>query len=448
MGSGTAPPSRRARAGLLLLLAAAAGAARAEDRPLTLAEALAMAERENPEIRAALDRAEAQGARAEGVRRLTWPRLSAASQWSRTDNPAAAFAARLNSSEFTEADFAIPGLNAPPALSHLMTTVRLEAPLDVFGKLATLAEEQASLGQAASAGTREARRELRLRVTEAYRRAELAGRAVAVSERALEGARAREADVEARVAEGAALPADRLRARARRRQREADLAEGRGEARVAVARLARLLGAPAGETFVPTEGPPAPVPIAGDEEGWAERALRQRPALEVARHRREAGEALARGERRSRLPDLAAFGQVQDDRIAVSDGGQSWAVGALVRWTPFDAARGRRVATAEAESRAARQDERGAAAQIRLEVETAFRRARAARDRYQAAAGGAVEGREALRVVQERRRAGLATLTDELETEAASLAAELEELRAAAEVALADAALGRAAGED
>jgi hypothetical protein len=40
-----------------------------------------------------------------------------------------------------------------------------------------------------------------------------------------------------------------------------------------------------------------------------------------------------------------------------------------------------------------------------------------------------------------------AWLTDELETEAASLAAELEELEAAAAAAVADVALQRAAGE-
>jgi outer membrane protein TolC len=63
-----------------------------------------------------------------------------------------------------------------------------------------------------------------------------------------------------------------------------------------------------------------------------------------------------------------------------------------------------------------------------------------------AASCGAEEGREALRVVRERRQAGIATLTDELETEAASLAAELQEMRAATDAALADAALERAAG--
>ena len=41
----------------------------------------------------------------------------------------------------------------------------------------------------------------------------------------------------------------------------------------------------------------------------------------------------------------------------------------------------------------------------------------------------------------------MATLTDELETETAALGAALSEIAAAAEVAMADAALKRAAGE-
>ena len=84
---------------------------------------------------------------------------------------------------------------------------------------------------------------------------------------------------------------------------------------------------------------------------------------------------------------------------------------------------------------------------VRLQVAMAWRNALTARERHAAAAGGAEEGREAFRVLQERRKAGMATLTDELETETAALAAVLEEIRAAAEVAIADAALERAAGE-
>jgi outer membrane protein TolC len=216
---------------------------------------------------------------------------------------------------------------------------------------------------------------------------------------------------------------------------------------MAQAGLTRLLGAPAGVNYVPTEGPPAVTPLEGDETQWLERALRQRPILEASRRNSDAARAFVTSERKGLLPDIGAFGQLWDDRIRAGDGSQAWAVGVGVKWTPFDAARGKREAAATAERRAAELAARAAVDQVRLEVTLAYRRAATARERHAAAAGGSAEGREALRVVQERRKSGMATLTDELETETAALGAELSEIGAAAEVAMADAALRRAAGE-
>jgi outer membrane protein len=275
----------------------------------------------------------------------------------------------------------------------------------------------------------------------------VAGRAVAVTERALAVARAREAEIEARVEAGSALAADLLRARARRREREAELAERRSQRGMGAAALARLVGAADGTSYVPSEAPPAVAPLPGEEVEWVARALAQRPALEAARRKREAAAALLRHEGKGLLPELGAFGQLWDNRIGASDGSQAWAVGVGLRWTPFDPARSKREAAASAEERAAQLDARAAGDQVRLEVQLAYRRAASARERYAAAQGGAEEGREALRVVQERRQAGVATLTDELETETAALSAALVEIAAAAEVAMADAALRRAAGE-
>jgi len=137
---------------------------------------------------------------------------------------------------------------------------------------------------------------------------------------------------------------------------------------------------------------------------------------------------------------------VQDDRSPASGGSVSGAVGVSLRWNVLDFSRSSRTAAAASEARAADLSAQAVTDQVRLETETAWHRAQAARERYAAAAGGAEEGREALRVIRERRQQGLATLTDELETEAASLGAEIEELRAATEAAIADAALRRAAG--
>jgi outer membrane protein len=439
----------KARSVALALAAALSGAsaARAEDIPLTLAEALALAGRANPELQAASARVDAQAERTESVRRLRWPRLGLSMSWSRMDLPAGVFANKLNAGQFTMTDFDVARINDPGALSHLGTNLSLEIPIDVFGKVGNVATVMASYGDAASAETRDAALEIRMRVTEAYRQAEMAGRAVEVTEHVLRVAKAREAEIEARVEAGGALQADLLRARARRREREADLAERRGQQRMAQAGLGRLLGAPAGVSYVPTEGPPAVLPLEGEEGAWVERALRQRPFLEAARRKAEAASSFVRHEKNGLLPDVGLFGQLWDDRIDVGKGNQSWAVGVGIRWAPFDPSRSKREAAATAEQRAAALDEKAASDQVRLEVALAYRRAVSARERHAAAAGGSEEGREALRVVQERRKAGMATLTDELETETAALGAALQESGAAAEVAIADAALKRAAGE-
>ena len=435
---------------LALGLALAPGAlrgARADDVPVTLAEALALAEHTNPELQAAAARVDAQAARTEAVRRSRRPRLRVSMDWSRTDLPAGVFASTLNAGRVTMAGLDVASLNDPAPLAHLGTDLSLEMPIDVFGKVGNLAAAMAAERDAAAAGTRDAVLEIRLRVTEAYRQAEMAGRTVDITARILDVARAREEEMDARVATGGALTADLLRARARRREREADLAERRGRQRMALAQLARLLGAPSGTSYVPSEAPPVAGALESDESAWVERGLGRRPAVETARRRADAASAFVKHERNGRLPDASVFGQLRDDRTDPGNGNPSFAVGVALRWTPFDPSRSRREAAAIAEQRAATLDAKAVADQVRLEVAVAYRRAVATRERHAAAAGGLEEGREALRVIQERRRAGMATLTDELETEAAALGAALQEIGAAAEVAIADAALRRAAGE-
>jgi outer membrane protein TolC len=431
---------------VVLAAVMAGSAAGAAETPLTLAEAVALADRQNADVLAAAARAQAAAEGVEAVRRQAWPRLGLLAAWTHTNTPALSFAHKLNAGEFTAEDFAIGRLNDPPGLSHLSSSLSLEAPLDVFGRVGAQAEASRAGSRAAHAGAAEARSEARQRVVQAYWHAVLARRALEATGRALRGARAREESLQAQLAEGAALNADLLRARTRRRQREADLAERRGELGVALAALARALGAPPGAELAPVDPVPEPVTLDGDEAAWTRRALAERPALAVARERAEAARWGVRAERRSSLPEVAVWGQLLDDRNGFSGGKRTGTVGATVRWSAFEPTRGPRRAVAAAELSAAELNLRAAEERVLLETASAFRRAQAVRERWLAARGGSEEAAEALRVVRERREAGLATLTDELETEAASLGAELHELDAAVEAALADAALRRAVG--
>lgn len=431
---------------LIVYIAIVSGVANpaATAEPITLEQALRMASEANAGLLAARAGAMAQRERGEAARRARWPRLVLGSGFAHTDNPALVFSQKLNSGQFQDSDFAVTGLNDPTFFSHFTTTVTAEVPIDLFGRVDAQADAENWLADALAADAEATLSQLNSQVVVAYRESVVAREAVGVTQRALEGARAREAEIEARVAQGGALRASLLRARSRRRSREADLAERRADADLALLELGRLLGTD-GAAFDVVDTPPAPQALPGDQASWTQRALRQRSSLEGSHHRVAAAESARRATERTLWPDLAGFARLQDDRNSLGNR-QSWTLGVGLQWNILDLGRGRREAAAVAEERATQQAEVAAIDHVKLEVAQAWRRAVAARERHRAAAGGAEEGAEALRVVQARRRVGLATLTDELETEAASLLAELHELQTLAEVAIADARLLRAVG--
>ena len=426
---------------LLLAIALAAAPLGAEE--IALPAALELARASNPAFAAARRRAEAAAAEAAAAARsASWPRLALTSGWTATDQPAAVFAQRLDAGTLAARDLALDRLSSPSAYAHLGTALALEVPIDASGKAAAQRRDAEARSRIAAAAAREAELETDLQVSTAWHRALVAAQAVAATERTVAGSLAREGELEARASEGAALHADLLRARTRRRRLEAELAARRGERSTALAALALAVGSE--RPLAPAGAPAVPAPP-GEIAPWLA-AAGSGAAVAAARAAVEAAAARESAERRGARPDLLLSAQLRDDRGPLADGQESWAGGAMLRWSLFDPQRASR-RTAAATARAAAQADLAAAlARARFETEAAWHAAAATHERWLAARGGTEEGREALRVVRERRSAGLATLTDELETEAAALAAELDELAAAAEAAIARAALARTAG--
>jgi outer membrane protein TolC len=438
----------------ILLLAASLGALPAAAAELTLAEAIERAARENPSLRAARERSAAAASQSRATARLAnWPRLELSGAWTGTDSAAAVFGQKLDAGRISARDFELDRLNDPSPRAHLSTALALELPLDAFAKAVPVRRGADAQSRAAQEIAREEELGVRLRVAEAWHHALVAGRAVAATEKTLAGAASREAEIDAQAAEGAALRADLLRARARRRALEADLATRRGAEHSALAELALAVG---------TQEPVAPAPCdaamtgagavgcappddPGDLAGWLEGGER-RPSVAAAVARRESAAEGARGAERESRPDLMLMARLQDDRGPLPEGRASGIAGLFLRWGLYDPQRAARREAARSASAAAEADATLARDVARFEIETAWHRARSSRERWLASSGGTEEGQEALRVVRERRAAGLATLTDELETEAAALAAELDELAAAADASIARAALERTAG--
>lgn len=433
--------------GLLTLTFVSPESSRAEDVPISLQAAVEKASQGNRALQATRARAQAAHSRSAMADRAAWPRVSFSSQLARSNDPAAVFVGRLMSGVIEERDFSPSSLNDPAGRSQLSNRLSIEAPLDAFGRFAKLRDASRAMAGGADAAGQEQALDLTQQVTEAYGHASVARESMAVMEAAVAAARSRETEIEARVSEGAALRADLLRARARRREREADLAARRADAAQATAGLNMLLGAPEGTTYVPSA---LPVPASGpvDEDAvLVARAFSNRPGLEAMRLRAEAATGNAEADRRTRLPEVGVFAQLSDERGAFAEGRRSYAVGGFLRVSLFDPARSARQAEAQLAARAAELDRLAALDEVRGLVLGARARVLSGIAATEAARGGAEEGREALRVVRERRREGLATLTDELETEAAALSAQLRELSAQVDLAIAQAALNRATGE-
>jgi outer membrane protein len=430
----------------LLLLTGATVAPAAEVR-LSLADALDKALFGNRALQAAYARAGAAHSRSDQTDRLSWPRVSLTSQLSSTDDAAMVFMGKLTSGVIDESDFARPLLNDPRSRFQMSTRLSMEAPLDLFGRFSRLSEAARARAKSADAAGREQALDLRYRVTEAYCRAAISREVVAVVETALAAAASREAEVEARVGEGAALRADLLRVRARRREREAELAARQADQAGADALLNELLGADGDTTFVPSDPPTPPSGALEEESVLVAKALNTRPVLEAFHLQAEAAALTAQADHKSRLPEVGVFAQLSDDRGGFAEGRRSYAVGALVRLSVFDPSQNARQAEAQLNARAVELDRLAVLDEVRRTVRSAREQVRARRAAVDAARGGTEEGREALRVVQERRREGLATLTDELETEAAALGAQLRELSAQIELTIAEAVLARVTGE-
>jgi outer membrane protein TolC len=410
---------------------------------IALQAALELARASNPALAAAHRRAEAAaGEAAAAARSASWPRLALASDWTATDQPSAVFARRLDAGTLATRDLAPDRLSSPEPYSHLGTALALEVPIDLSGRAGAQRLDADARSRVASAALRDAELETDLQVSAAWHRALVAAQAVAATEQTLAGSLAREAELDARQSEGAALQADLLRAKARRRRLEAELASRRGERSTARAALALAVGSE--RPLEPAGAPAVPMPP-GELAPWLV-AAGDAAAVAAARAAAEAAAARETAELRGARPDVLLSAQLRDDRGPLDEGQESWAGGAMLRWSLFDPQRASRRTAASSARAAAEADLEAVLARARFATEAAWHAAAATHERWLAARGGTEEGREALRVVRERRGAGLATLTDELETEAAALAAELDELAAAAEAAIARAALVRAAG--
>jgi outer membrane protein TolC len=403
----------------LASLALAAAPVAAEDFAMprvTLDEAIALSLIENPEVRASAHMAEAARAGLGASRSRRLPVLGIEERAGSTDNPAGAFALRLNQGRLTQQDFAIDTLADPDPVTDFQTTLSFELPLFAreIGVGIDMATHEAEAAESDHAWAREG---IALAATDAWLGVLAAREGLKAAEAGLADAHehARLADV--RVRTGVGLHADALRTGVFLKEAEERYAGARSALHVARRALGLVLGR---EIQVDAAGIADITEVGWDLDALTARALDARADL-------RAMEARARGAERAVAMAGAAYYPTAGvgGAYVLNDGdspfgaeGSSYQAGAFVRWTiwnggarHFERERAARGLSATEERLA------GMRRQVGFEVYRAYLaldEGRAGLARAEASLGLAMEG---LRLVRVRYENGLGSLVDLLDAQ-------------------------------
>jgi outer membrane protein TolC len=420
--------------GLLLSASLAAGAS-----PLTLEEAVALAESGAPAVARSTAESERARAAAAGARSRVGPTLSADLGATTTNNPVDVFALTLQQERFSLAEFAASDPNHPGFLKDYSAALGLGWNIDLFGSARGEARSASGAAEAAERSARWAGRVAALQAVTAFAAAHRARSSLRLlAER--ESDAVRDASIaEELFAQGMTTGADPARARAAIAEIDAQAAGERAALEQAKASLAAVIGEEAASR--PLADPPESRPP-------AESATAGRDDVAAADLAAQAAGEFERAAARSRWPSLHVEGVYQ--LHAPTPGGRwgdSAAAFAGIR-IPLFASGG--IDARVAEARAAARVAQAAASEARQEGDRQVVSARAvlaaARAREAAFAEAERAAGRAREIQQARYEEGVARLSDLLEARAAELRARIGAVSARSDRLVAEASLRVALG--
>jgi outer membrane protein TolC len=413
---------------------------------LSLSEAIARAKARNP------DAGSAAAAEREAAQRVTQaragylPKIDIAESWQRGNNPVFVFSSRLAQRRFTEADFALEGLNYPDATDNFRTAFSVEQ--SVFDRATAARVQAASIGRdIATTGRRLVEQDLTAAVTDAFGRVLIAAATVRSAAAAVQTARADRELAGNRRDAGRATDADVLQldvylALTLERQVQAT-----SEERIARARLNQLIGEPLSTMF---SLDPTPMAVAVDvtnPERLEHEAITHRPEVALAVQQEQLAAAAVAEAKSAFLPHVVAQAVWELNGEAWHSRSSGWLAGAAVRINVFhgfaDKAR-----LAEARAHAARRAIEKSKAEVmaRLDVQIAISRLEAARASEMVGQAAVDQARESQRIIRDRYESGLADAAMLLRAADAVQQADAQQITARVNVLTATAALQRAVG--
>jgi outer membrane protein len=396
-----------------------------EPEALTLSLAIDTALKNNPLIRITLSGREIADAQLREVRAGWFPLLQFSETFTRSDNPVFVFGSLLEQSRFTQQDFRLSALNNPNPLSNFRTAVTLRQ--TVFDQLQTYTRvNQARLGQKqADLQKVMIEQQVRFETIRAYY-----GILVAQAKRdvAAEAVKMAESDMKRirdRFQNGLVVESDLLAAEVQMADFRQQQIDSEGDVAVAYAALNTVLGFPVDSVQKVTGALADKRFEANPKEELIRLALLHRPDYARAGYSVVSNKEGVAGAKMEYLPKVDLFGNYGMSGKDLSSGSSDWTIGASLTFNVFDPGRGARISKARAAESMASAEQEHLANQIRLEVVRAYQQHVSARERLTVAGQVIDQATEAHRIIQNRYREGLTTITEVLRAETALVRARL-----------------------
>jgi outer membrane protein TolC len=392
----------------------------AEERTVTLKEAIRLALVNNNLVKAAEYERKAADLGASSSRRRWFPRIFLDETFTSSNSPTRVFMMKLDQGRFTQNDFLINNLNHPASANDFRTAFTLEQPLFDMGIVygTGISEAEAEEKNLALDGRRE---DTGFMVFSLYLDAQKARDALDAAEKAVIDAREHVRLAKVRNEAGTGLKSDELRALTFLAEMEQQEITAKNNVILAGLRLSLATGGKAGDSLGIREPISEMPPVLGESEIFS-LAMKHRKDLRVMEKVKEKGDIGVKMAGSAFLPTLygSATYQMNDRNTPFSRDNDSWMVGANLRWELFD---GMRRVSDRARAKALRDSAREYLEQqtreIALQVRESLLRRDEAAKRLEVARASCLNADEGLRLIEKRFANSLATMVEVLDAQTA-----------------------------
>ncbi len=390
-----------------------------EPEALTLSSALDIALKNNPLIRIALSGREIADAQLREALAGWFPLLQFSETFTRGNNPVFVFGSLLEQARFNQENFQLSKLNNPDSLSNFRTALLFRQTL--FDQLRTYTHfTQARLGQQkANLQKAMVEQQVRFEVLRSYYGVLVAHAKKGVADEAVKMAESDVKQIRDRFQNGLVVESDVLAGEVQLGEFRENQIESEGDVTVAYSTLDTVLGLPTLTTQkVRGELIDKQFELPQKEE-LLRLALLHRPDYVQAGYDIRSTQEAVLGAKGEYLPKLDLLGNYGVSGKDLSSGSSDYTISANLTFNLFDPGRRARVSKARAAESMAVAEQKHLASQIRLEVVRAYEQYVSARERLAVARKLIGQATETHRIVRNRYREGLTTVTEVLRAETA-----------------------------